>query len=175
MSSDKIVNYRVEIEAMKAIAEALDGLPQISVTRVLRWAIGAFQADVPLPAGAETQVGNQSLGEAADSAPSGGHEIRDLADLYHAVDPGSDSLKALVGTYWLMKFEGEPEVDTQTVNKLLKDLGFGVTNITRAFYGLVRSKPQLVLQTRKAGTTKQARKKYKLTKQGEQEIEKHLV
>jgi len=175
MSSDDFVDYRAEIDAMKAVADALDGLPGDSVRRVLSWAIGAFDAGAPLPTQSMSpKAQKESAGEAVDLGQDLGTDINELADLYYAVDPDTDSMKALVGTYWLTKYEGQPDVDAQSVNKLLKDLGFGVTNITRAFYGLVKSKPQLVLQTRKAGTTKQARKKYKMTKQGEQEIEKHL-
>lgn len=173
MGNEK-VNYLQEIEAMGTIANALDPLPSDSVQRVLGWAIEAF-SEKGSPSATKTGA------EAVSMANDGKGEIEleewrpnDVAELYSAVDPNTDAEKALLATYWLMVEEGETDVDSQSINSLLKHLGYGVGNITRAFSSLINTRPQLVIQTRKTGKTKQARKRYKLTEQGKKEIEKHF-
>ena len=60
------------------------------------------------------------------------------------------------------------------MNKKLKDLGYRVSNITTAFNGLINRRPQLVIQTKKSGTSKQARKLYRLTTEGQRAVERML-
>jgi len=50
-----------------------------------------------------------------------------------------------------------------------------VENITVALGALVDDTPRLVIQTHKAGKTKQARKKYKLTAEGIKRIKQMLT
>ena len=82
--------------------------------------------------------------------------------------------RALVTAYWFQCREGQEDIDAQKINSELKHLGYGVVNITRAFNTLKDQKPSLVMQTRKAGTTKQARKKYKVTAEGKKSVERML-
>jgi hypothetical protein len=72
----------------------------------------------------------------------------------------------MVVTYWFQVVQGQTDVDSQKVNTELKQLGHGMKNITSAFSELIRERPQLVLQVRKAGSTRQARKRYRLTAEG---------
>jgi len=53
----------------------------------------------------------------------------------------------------------------------LKNLGHPIANITSAFNNLKARKPATVMQLKKAGTTKQARKTYKLTLAGKSAVE----
>jgi hypothetical protein len=53
-------------------------------------------------------------------------------------------------------------------------MGHRVPNITIAMDELQRQKPQLAVQLRKAGTTKQARKTYKITTEGIKYVEAML-
>jgi hypothetical protein len=89
-----------------------------------------------------------------------------LAELYHAADPKSEAEKGLVAGTWFQVVEGLDGLDSQTINSSLKDLGYGVGNITRAFDVLISQRPALIIQLRKAGTTKQARKLFKVTDAG---------
>lgn len=159
-----------ELNAMKAVADALKGLEREAIIRVLRWANDAF--------GAKTATGSTK-----DSLASRNAEVKaevntslfsSVADLYHAAAPTAEPDKALVVGYWVQVVQGEVEFDSQAVNKLLKDLGYGVGNITQALSSLMSRKPQLVIQTRKSGTSQQARKRYKLTGAGIQAVEKML-
>jgi hypothetical protein len=76
--------------------------------------------------------------------------------------------------YWLQEINESKGIDARVVNDELKHLGHGIGNITRAFDRLKRSRPQLVIQTKKAGTTKQARKTYKMTVEGKSAVEQLL-
>jgi hypothetical protein len=60
----------------------------------------------------------------------------------------------------------EQDFEAQRVNTLLKHLGLGVGNITRSLESLKSRKPQHVVQLRKSGTARQARKRYKVTAAG---------
>jgi hypothetical protein len=62
-------------------------------------------------------------------------------------------------------------VEAQAVNTRLKDLGHGVGNITRAFEALKDEKPALIVQTKKEGSTQQARKKFRVTAEGKKKVE----
>ena len=160
-----------ELAAMKAIAEALKGLERDGVGRVLRWAADAFGAKVP-PGAISTESLSQRKGNVKESGPA--PTFGSLADLYAAASPAAEPDRALVIGYWIQVGQGEADFDSQAVNKELKHLGYGVGNITQAFTGLMTRKPQLVIQTRKSGTSQQARKRYKLTTAGIQAVERML-
>lgn len=162
-----------EIVAMKAVAEALATLDEGGVRRVLRWAHDAF---APKTAASTEPAGTEAAAPASNARANAGrdgmkqHET--LADFYSAADPQQDSDRALVVGYWVQVIEGEGDFDSFAVNKRLKDLGYGVGNITSAFNGLISRRPQLVIQTKKSGTSKQARKLYRLTSEGQKTVER---
>jgi hypothetical protein len=163
-----------ELAAMKAVAEALSKLDDSAVRRVLRWANDAFS-----PKGsssAEASRVEQAPVQTNGVPPATGREVRPqfetLADFYSAADPQQDADKALVAGYWIQVCEAEGDFDGFNVNKKLKDLGYGVSNITTAFNGLINRRPQLVIQTKKSGTSKQARKLYRLTTEGQRAVER---
>lgn len=162
--SDDSVNP--EIEAMSAVSKALTGLGEDARGRVLRWAVDHYQVSVGvIRVAASTETGSGSLTSAV------GEQSTDLAELFAAADPQSDADKALVGGYWTQFVQGDSDFDAQSVNTQLKHLGHGVGNITRALDSLKDRRPQLVIQLRKSGTTKQARKKYRVTTAGKAAVE----
>ncbi|HHI78551.1 MAG TPA: hypothetical protein ENK02_01075 [Planctomycetes bacterium] len=161
-----------EIQAMSVIEGALEPLEEDVRRRVLRWAaerFGVVLAPEPSPRG-----GARSPQQETDTS-GGTEEYEALADLYAAAAPKTEADRALVAGYWFQYVQGESELEGARVNKELKQLGHGVANITRAFDGLKAKTPALVMQTRKSGSTKQARKKYKLTNAGKQEVERMLA
>jgi len=93
-------------------------------------------------------------------------EFEDFASLVDACNPGTDSLRALAAGYWLQACQGAQNFDAQSANNELKNLGHPSANITMALGALIKQKPSLVLQLRKSGNTKQARKLYKVTEAG---------
>ena len=66
------------------------------------------------------------------------------------------------------------ELDSQSLNSELKNLGYPIGNITRAVSGLASTMPRYVMQTKKSGTTKQARKKFRLTVEGIRRVEQMI-
>ena len=89
-----------------------------------------------------------------------------FAELYDAVGPHTHADKALVAGYWLQVCEGEESFNSQSANNELKHLGYRLPNITAALTKLKETKPALILQLKKSGTSRQARKTYKLTTAG---------
>ena len=83
--------------------------------------------------------------------------------------------RSLVVAYWSQRLRVTITSKHWAVNKELKHLGHGVSNITRALDDLKGRKPQLVIQTQKSGKSKQARKLYKVTGAGKQEVAKWLA
>ena len=80
----------------------------------------------------------------------------------------------MVAGYWFQELAGQDDLDSQRINKELKNLGHPSTNITRDFDALIRRSPRQVIQVRKEGKSRQARKRYKLTREGIKAVEQML-
>ena len=91
-----------------------------------------------------------------------------FADLYAAAIPKSN---ALVAGYWLQKCEGAENFTRAAVQKELTHLGHKLPNVTDAINQMKSRKPMLILQLKKSGASKQARKLYKIALDGEQHVE----
>jgi hypothetical protein len=154
----------VEVAAMEAVAKALAGLDEAARIRVIGWATsryaGTAAARPPLEVG-----GGQSSSPAGPRA-----DFDSFAELFDRADPTTEKDKALVAAYWVQACLGQSSFLAQELNTNLKDLGHGVGNITVSLDGLKEEKPSLVLQLKKSGTTKQARKTYKLTQEGAKRV-----
>jgi hypothetical protein len=164
-----------ELDAMRAVAQALQPLDDSSRSRVLRWAseklllhVSSLEhssrtvATAPKPV---PTVGGQPAPIAPDN-PSWLVSYAGIADLYHACGPASDGEKALVVSAWLQTKNELEGLDSFRVNSELKNLGYGIGNITRAFDYLIHEKPALMIQVRKSGTSKQSRKTFRVTDAG---------
>lgn len=163
-----------ELKVMVQVEAALKGLAEDEQSRVVQWAISRFCGGIA-PAGSNTEKrnGDDQRTHSADSIPTT-ESSDDFPTFYDAASPKTDPEKALVCAYWLQYREGASDVEAQRVNTSLKHLGHGVSNITRAFEGLKSQKPALVVQTRKEGTSQQARKKFKVTAEGKKTVERML-
>ena len=160
-----------EIEAMTAITKALEPLEDDVRSRVLKWAVSRFGNgskihslhgnSIDAPHSVQQQAEYTDLFESS----------LELAEFFATCDPKTDAQKALVVASWLQFMNGLSEWTSQEVNHELKDLGHGIGNITRAFDNLKGTRPQLIVQTRKDGTTKQARKKFKVTNEGKKRVQ----
>lgn len=162
-----------EIGAMGAVAEALEDLEEGSRRRVLEWAADRYGASISISDG-----NSGSAGEDADRADKGGdvqpHEYEHFADLFDAVAPDSEPERALVAGYWWQVTKDEGTFTGYQANEVLRDVGQEASNITRAIDRLQGRDPSLARQVRKEGKTKQARKIYKLTHAGVQEVERMI-
>jgi len=152
------VDAATEVRALGRVVDAVDGLDPSAVQRVLEWAWKRFVGAAPPAPGASARV-----------------EHGDLADLYVAARPATDADKVLVVAYWHQVSAGKENLDAQTIHGDLKNLGYGVSNVTRACSALIREKPQLMIQIKKAGSTRQARKQYRLSAAGLQRVRDKLL
>jgi hypothetical protein len=89
--------------------------------------------------------------------------------------PESMAERALLGAYVLSAGRADRTVTSQAINAELKRHGLPVPNITRAIESNLRSRPPLMLQKKKLGTTRQARKQYAITEAGVQYVEGQLA
>jgi len=157
---DEAVDVRdQELHTMVEIQRLLDKLDEGAASRVVRWLAdrrGVVSRSHSAGAGGLTADGGRTDRE--DGA--------DLATTYEAAKPSTTPERVMVVTYWFQVAQGQADVDSQRVNSELKQLGHGLKNITKAFTELIRERPQLVIQVRKAGSTRQARKRYRLTAEG---------
>ena len=149
-----------EIKAMATISTALQALEPDAVRRVLKWATERYQvkpaADYGIPGSSRAA-------------------FNEFSELFDATNPGTNVEKALVAAYWFQVFQKHDDLDSQELNKELKHLGHPSANITRDLDSLINRSPRLVMQVRKQGTTKQARKRYRLTREGIRAVEKMLT
>jgi hypothetical protein len=160
-----------ELKAMVQVESALSGLQEEEVARVMQWASSRFKFSTA----ASPKGGSRTVGEASAESSSGSStEYSDIATFYDAASPDTDADKALVAAYWFQVYENSGEIESQTVNTALKNLGHGIGNITRAFTALKEAKPALLVQTRKEGSAQQARKKFKVTAEGKKAVERML-
>jgi hypothetical protein len=169
LENNALPNPHAEIEAMGLVARALENLDSASRDRVLDWALKFYRKGASLKTGSSAQAG------ASASVSSESLVTRtmpdDLASLFAEARPGTDAEKALVGAYFLAADSGLDEFDSFTLNSSLTHLGHRVGNITRALTALSDARPALVVQTRKEGKSKQARKKFKITVEGRRRVE----
>ncbi len=154
----------VELETMTEISRLLGEVDDATAGRVVRWL--ADRHGVMTRSQRTTPNG---------AGPDGDAVGADLAGVYEAANPSTTSERVMVVAYWFQVVQGETDVDSQKINSELKQLGHGVKNITRAFSELIGVRPQLVIQVRKAGSTRQARKRYRLTTEGVKRVKTLLA
>ena len=154
-----------ELDAMKAVATAVEKVEgEEARGRVLRWACERYGVAGIHKARSRSDVGSAS--ESKPEEPGSQPDYESAAELLAHSGADTDTDKTLVVGYWFQRILNQGDLEAQTLNTELKHLGHGVGNITRALDNLMKQKPQLVIQLRKSGTSKQARKKYKITNAG---------
>lgn len=147
-----------ELHALSTISSLLAELPEDSQSRILAWIWSRY--------GTESDM--RASSRHGDEAQSGGdmRQFADVASLFVAANPSTGSEKALTIAFWLQEYLHHDEWEGFAVNSELKHLGHGLKNVTDALNALIEQRPQLAVQLRKSGKTKQARKRYKLTAEG---------
>lgn len=163
-----------ELAAMVQVEQALQGLTEDERGRVLSWAGSRFAVAIAAAKGVAANGSgsvddDEEEGDAVSVGATGGSS---LAEFYDLASPTSDGERALVVGYWFQVKQGATELEAQKLNSELKHLGHGIGNVTRALEWLKAQKPALMIQKRKEGTTKQARKKFVVTNEGKKYVEK---
>jgi hypothetical protein len=161
-----------EIEAMSQIAKALEPLDADATRRVLKWAIERFQPRQTAATAPGSEASPQAGAAATAATPRNYLSVHELFD---KAAPETGLEKILVVAYWHQVVQGLADWDSQSINTDLKHLGHPSGNITRDLDTLISRSPRQVMQTRKQGTTKQARKLYTLTREGIKSVEALLL
>ena len=159
-----------EFEAIRVMHAALEPLDDEARTRVLTYIASLLSVDPRIECRREEPAENDAkekteeaeVDEATKQAPS----FPSFAELFAAADPKSSGEKALVAGYWLQVCEGAESFTAAVAHKELRDLGHKLANITGAIDSMKSQRPMLILQLRKSGTSRQARKLYKLSHEG---------
>jgi hypothetical protein len=107
----------------------------------------------------------------AKRGPRKGMQISTLLERWA---PETMSERALLGAYSLSRGKADRTVTSQSINAELKRAGIPVPNITRAIESNLRTRPPLMTQKKKLGTTRQARKQYAITTDGVEFVERKL-
>ena len=157
------MNMEPELRAMITVYEALQGLDNDAKVRVIGWVLSKFQLKTSegfLP------VDGQDSGGPPGAQKKGLVDFGSVADIFAVANPKNTADKAIVVAAYLQISKGGADISGREINKELTQMGHGVQNITRAVEPLIRKKPQLLIQTRKEGKTKQAQKKYRVTNEG---------
>lgn len=160
-----------EIAAMSSVATALDGLDSKARLRILRWAGERYDDETANNHQESSNIAQSSKGDQTVSEKPDDPAFELFAELFSAADPRSNEDKALVAAYWTQVIGGKDQWQSRVVNQSLKDLGHGLVNVTDALTNGIRRKPQRVLQVKKSGSSKQAIKTYRMTREGIDHVE----
>lgn len=182
----------LEIEAIVKCHELFTALEDDSKVRVIQWLISKFQLSpqssnwpknqptapnltgtvkvLPL-----TDLGDGKNGSGVLLVETSVEGYDSVADLFSAASPNVDWEKALVVATFLQLKNGLSDFTSFEVNKELKNLGYPSANITDAFDVCIGKRPQLILQLRKEGNSRQARKKYKVSNEGVKLVKNMLL
>lgn len=133
----------------------------------------SIDANVPVSASGKT-VGEDEAEDASDKMIEDAVTYSTFAELYAAANPTTNGDKALIAGYWLQVCQGSENFTAQSANKELTHLGHKVANITAALDTLKSTKPALILQLRKSGSSQQARKTYKVSAAGVKRVEEMI-
>jgi hypothetical protein len=155
-----------EIKALAAMTEALAELSEEQRRNVLLYINSRYGVSVKPP---------RAPGAEADSQAPATHGYANLGDFFDAVNPQTEADRVLAVAYWVQAVEGMEDFESFPVNKQLKNLGHPVSNITRAIDSMIAQTPRLIIQTAKTGTAKQARKRYKVTREGLKRVQQMLA
>ncbi|MCC8962399.1 hypothetical protein H8A95_08690 [Bradyrhizobium sp. Pear76] len=158
----------LEIKSTLAVYNALKPLDSDAQERVVKHVSGILGISVLLKS-ADPEPDTAATGEEHPAAAQAGGTptFGTFAELFHAADPQTASDMALVAGYWLQVCKNAPSFDGQSANKELNHLGHRVANITTAIGALNSQRPALAIQLAKSGSSRQARKTYKITTSGE--------
>lgn len=174
-----------ELIAMSQTFEALKNLDKGQVGRVIRWVKDRFGvldavtelkvptpdqpvvADTPQPPAAvapEAPV-------AAPPEPKGPHkkglmDYDTVMDLFADAEVKKVSQKILLMAAFLQERQSFKEISSYDINFRLKRLNQGVQNISSSINGLLNRKPEVMVELERSGSSKQARRKFRVTIEG---------
>jgi hypothetical protein len=159
-----------ELRVMGVISELLEPLDQAARQRVINWVMATLAISGPTAPVVRANADTMLRGPNGHSEPTSAT----FAEFFHEASPRSEKEKALVAAHWIQRSSGVDQFNAQQVNSELKNIGYRVANITDALSQLMSERPNLVIQLTKSGSSKQARKTYKVTDAGSRRVTEML-
>lgn len=139
------------------------------------------RAPAPASTGGEAEGGEEEAPRRRPGRPRGSGTGRrgprggvQMTSILTQWTPETMAERALMGAYTLSRGKADKTVTSQAINAELKRAQIPVPNITRAIESNLRAKPPLMVQKKKMGTTRQARKQYAITPEGVEFVEARL-
>ena len=157
-----------EIKAMGEVTKALADLSDEQRRNVLLYVNARYGGQ--LPARGRTSGTIDPI-----PAPAIAGQYANIGDFFDAANPQTEAERVLVVAYWVQVHDGAEDFESFPVNNHLKLMGQNVSNITRALDSMIGQTPRLILQTSKSGSAKQARKRYKVTREGIKRVQAMLA
>ena len=151
-----------EIEVMNEICVALKTLDNQARQRVLNWIFKRFSSDLQIQTILESRKTTDKDSRSELEIAS----FQSVSDIFAKARPGKGVDRVLIVASYLQESKGGKELTAREISMQLNLLGHRVRNITATIGSLMHRKPQLMIQTRKEGKTKQAQKRYKVTAEG---------
>jgi hypothetical protein len=166
-----------ELAAMKDIFERLSGLEADARTRVINYVLARLDIATNSASARRRSAADEGEDEAdeLEQEQANAPQFSTFAELFDAARPETHAHMALVAGYWLQVCQGAESFEGFAANAELKHQGRRVDNITVAVNALKSQNPALVIQLRKAGKTRQARKTYKVTAAGIRAVEEMIA
>lgn len=161
-----------ELSAMQTVMNALVPLDLAAKQRVIDWVTARLELAPPRSPTNQIRKNAGATNTVSDGVREA--DYADFATLFTAAQPITETDKALLAAHWTQTSTGANEFTAKPVNDALKNLGHGASNIARTLTELCDSKPQLVLQLKKSGKTKQAKKTFRVTAEGRTAIKRLL-
>lgn len=164
------VSMTDELTAMQKVADAIALLDPAAVRRVFTWVSDRLELGPettgPRPAFRPSNPMNLNARSTQDFSA-----YPDAASFLSAAKCATDAERLLTAAYWYQYIKQEADLNAQTLNTELKNIGHKLTNVTRTFSELIDRKPALAMQVSKTGSGAQGRKRYRLTLEGKSYLE----
>lgn len=154
-----------DIRAIETIVQALDGLEASDQERVLRYVSERLGiAGLRRAPGIGQDIDDNSM--AKNIIAGDIMNYSSASELLGNTSARTDGERALVVATHLQVCGQKNELPSQEINSELKHIGHQSSNITDALSSLMSQRPALVIQTKKTGKARQARKLYRVTDAG---------
>jgi len=169
-----------EIEAIVKSYEVIKDLDGDSKQRVISWLVDKFglsndaaiqmKQSAPGMGGRDSAMGHSAMGMAKLSPDMPlpekltGFDTVEL--LFNQIYTKTEPEKVLVVASYLQEKSELQELGGRRINTELKRMSQGVKNITAAISSLTRKNPPLMSQTKREGSSPQAKKQYRVTEEG---------
>jgi len=171
-----------EIGAINTCYEILNGLPAPARKRVVNWLAERFGSATEQsstttkenePARAEAE-GNGAGEVEAGKSLADEDSSQEFATAFSKAKPKTAADKVLFTAWYLSEKMGVKDLTSLRINKMLTHLGHKPTNASAEVRRLIAGKPALMIQMRKQGKSKQARKLLRVSEEGKEAARKML-